>query len=167
MTTGAPSYAITTKAGWIAIYLGILVCGLAVIAVPIMTFAGGLPNLSGAGMPWPLANTGTMAALQGVIGVTAIVGGAAILKRKLWARSVLEGLCWATGVEIVLITFGLNRLAGRPDGATVFDPAMPDLGFVVISSGVALSYILGALLAIRALRSPAMYAELEQAAEPR
>ena len=161
MATRTPSYSLTTKAGWIAIYLGILVWLFAGVAYLILQFGGFVPDLSTTGTPWALAHSKTMVAIQVVVGLAAMVAGAAILKRRLWARSVLEGLCWTTTVEMVLLAFGLNRLAGQPDSQLAIEPGTPLLMVAIISSAGALSYIVAAVLAIRALRSPAMYDALE------
>ena len=86
MARHATSYALTTKAGWIAIYLGILVWLFAGLAYLILYFGGFMPDLSTSGTPWPLAHSKAMVALQLVIGLAAMIAGAAILRRRLWAR---------------------------------------------------------------------------------
>ena len=95
--------------------------------------------------------------LMTLIGVVAIVAGAAMLKRQPWARSVLEGLCWTTALEIALVILGWKKLAGQAGFG-----ALPNLILLTVIVAPALTYVAAAILAIRALRSPALYDELEQ-----
>ena len=156
MTATRPSYSLATKAGWIAIYSGILVGFLAAIAFLIVLLGGAGIDWSATGIPWPMATTLSMAIIQALIGVVAIVAGAGMLKRQSWSRSVLEGLCWTTAFEILLVIIGWKRLM------VAMGWSLPGIFLIAVIALPALTYVLAAVLAIRALRSPAMYDELEQ-----
>ena len=155
MTATRPSYSLATKAGWIAIYSGILVGFLAAIAFIIVLLGGAGFDWAATGIPWPMATTLSMAIIQAVIGTVAIVAGAAMLKRQSWARPVLEGLCWTTAFEILLVVIGWKRLM------VALGWSLPGIFLTAVIVLPALTYVLAAVLAIRALRSPAMYDELE------
>jgi hypothetical protein len=160
----APEYAVTAKAGWIAIAVGGFV---AVAGAGFMVVAGVMERWSGPAVrdanAWPAAQAGSIALLQVVIGTVSVIAGIAMLRRRAWSRSVLEGLCWTTALEIVLIAVGANKYAAiTPSRAlSQMSPGPPGMPFFMFGLVGVLMYLFAAVMAIRALRSAAMYAELE------
>ena len=159
MTTPAPTpnqASILTKAGWIAISCGLLLLLISALAFAFSLLLGKMPEPAHP-LPGPLAQLGAIAVVHLVIAVVTIIGGAAILRGHAWARTVLEGLCWTTTLAIVVFTVGLLRLL-----ISATQGAEPVIGLAVVYGFTGLSYLLGVVLAIRALRSEAMYDALEE-----
>lgn len=168
-TPTAPSsqYTITAKAGWIAIGVGGAVAAMGLL---FLLIAGAFDHWATPaaretpGVAFPLAQIGSIALLQLVIGTVAVIAGVGMLRRRMWSRSVLEGLCWTSALEVALIAVGANRYAPvtTPGNFTAVGTQPPGVSFAAFGAIGLLTYVAAFVLAIRALRSPAMYDALEE-----
>ena len=167
-TPAAPSsqYTITDKAGWIAIGVG---GAAAVFGLMFLLIAGALSHVTAPaarespGFAFPMAQIVPFALLQVMIGTVALISGIAMLRRKMWSRSVLEGLCWTSALEVALIAVGASNYAPfKPPAFTATSMHPPAVPFAAYGALGLFTYVLAFVLAIRALRSPAMYDALEE-----